>query len=301
MFNQPQIAQPSAPVFAVPGADPKAAKEAAKLAAQQAKEAEKQAKAAEKQAAALAKQKPVEVAQEQNGIKAPKPLSSTANIWALASALSTYHKRMVTVEEVLEAVANHNNGAYPINLEGWTGFAPIPLTVKTAFTKWATFYGAVLPTPAPKVAKVAEPKLPKVEKVVQNGVAHPHAHTSAGKIWNLASTMSSGFQRPATIGELVAAAEAHNAGQSQIGLEGWAGWNVTIGNVKAEYPQWKKFHGIAKVVDVVKANEKAQKEAEKFAAKEQAKQAKLAAKAAQLNPGAITAIPSASQFPFAAQ
>jgi hypothetical protein len=138
---------------------------------------------------------------------------------------------------------------------------------------------------------------------VQNGVAHPHAHTSAGKIWNLASAMSSGLQRPVTIGELVAAAEAHNAGQSPLNLEGWAGWAVTIGNVKAEYPNWKKFHGITKVIDVAKENEKAQKEADKLAAKEQAKQAKLAVKAA--NPLASAAhapfAPSAPQFPFAVQ
>ena len=78
-----------------------------------------------------------------------------------------------------------------------------------------------------------EIKAPKVEKVMQNGIARPHAHTKCGAIWAVADEISAKHQRPATKQEVLDECAAN-------------GYN--LGNSKDEFSRWKRFNGLTRKV-----------------------------------------------------
>jgi hypothetical protein len=79
-----------------------------------------------------------------------------------------------------------------------------------------------------KAAKAAQ----KSERVKQNGILHPIAGSKCGQAWAIFDQVSAAKQAPAPISECIELAE-------KAGL--------SVGNVRAEYGQWRKFHGIGPV------------------------------------------------------
>jgi len=80
-----------------------------------------------------------------------------------------------------------------------------------------------------KAAKVAQKE--KQKQPEQNGIRRPNPEGECGKAWALFDRLSQAKGAP------VAAAE--------IRAEMQKGSELNEGNVKAEYPRWKKFHGLS--------------------------------------------------------
>lgn len=73
-----------------------------------------------------------------------------------------------------------------------------------------------------------EPKA-KVERIEQNGVRKPLAGSRCGNAWDLFDELSASLGRPAIVADALPLAEPRG---------------LNPGNVRAEYGQWRKFHGI---------------------------------------------------------
>jgi hypothetical protein len=83
-----------------------------------------------------------------------------------------------------------------------------------------------------KAAKMAEKE--KTKQPEQNGIRRPKPEGECGKAWALFDRLSQAKGAP------VAAAE--------IRAEMSKGSELNEGNVKAEYPRWKKFHGLSGMI-----------------------------------------------------
>lgn len=86
-------------------------------------------------------------------------------------------------------------------------------------------------------AKEAE----KEQRVRQNGVLQPKAGSKCGAVWEVLNEISAAKKAPATLGEAVERAEAIN---TEIEAGKREGAPFKIGNVRAEYANWRKFHGV---------------------------------------------------------
>lgn len=89
---------------------------------------------------------------------------------------------------------------------------------------------------AAKAAKEAE----KASRVRQNDVLMPKPDSKCGRAWAIFDTISAAEGRPAMLAEAVAAAEAENDAIEK----GGEGVPHSVGNIRAEYSQWRKFHGV---------------------------------------------------------
>lgn len=77
----------------------------------------------------------------------------------------------------------------------------------------------------------------KAARVKQNGVLQPLPHTKCGAAWAVFDAVSAAKGAPATAAEAIEYAEKLNA-------EAPPEEQLNLGNVRAEYGQWRKFHGI---------------------------------------------------------
>lgn len=81
----------------------------------------------------------------------------------------------------------------------------------------------------------AAPEKPAKEpRVVQNDVMMPKPDSKCGVAWAIFDEVSQNKGAPATIAEGVELAEAKNA----------EGAEINLGNLRAEYGRWRKFHGV---------------------------------------------------------
>jgi membrane protein involved in colicin uptake len=91
---------------------------------------------------------------------------------------------------------------------------------------------AVLARNEAKAKKAADREASK--QPTQNGIRRPKPEGACGKAWALFDRLSQAKGAP------VAAAE--------IRVELAKGTELNVGNVKAEYPRWKKFHGLSGMI-----------------------------------------------------
>jgi hypothetical protein len=95
--------------------------------------------------------------------------------------------------------------------------------------KQAQKEAAMLARNEAKAAKAAQREQAKQPE--QNGVRRPKPEGECGKAWALFDTLSAAKGAPVAAAEIRAALPQHA--------------HLNEGNVKAEYPRWKKFHGLS--------------------------------------------------------
>ena len=74
-------------------------------------------------------------------------------------------------------------------------------------------------------------KIIKIQKIIINGVARPHAGTKCAHVWEIADTISSEKQRPA---------------EKQETLDACVAAGLKLGNATCEYARWKRFNGLTR-------------------------------------------------------
>ena len=82
---------------------------------------------------------------------------------------------------------------------------------------------------AKEAAKAAQKEQAKQPE--QNGIRRPKPDGECGKAWALFDQLSASKGAPVAAAEIRAALPQHS--------------HLNEGNVKAEYPRWKKFHGLS--------------------------------------------------------
>jgi len=95
--------------------------------------------------------------------------------------------------------------------------------------KQAQKEAAMLARNEAKAAKAAQKEQAKQPE--QNGIRRPKPDGECGKAWALFDQLSASKGAPVAAAEIRAALPQHS--------------HLNEGNVKAEYPRWKKFHGLS--------------------------------------------------------